>query len=36
MHSMQFRYFPHATGTAAPPLPGTTTTGRARTRSVVA
>jgi hypothetical protein len=34
MHSMQFQYFPHATGTVAPPLPGTTRTGRARTRSV--
>jgi hypothetical protein len=34
MHSMQIQYFPHATGTAAPPLPGTTRTGRARTRSV--
>ena len=34
MHSMQYQYFPHATGTVAPPLPGTTTTGRARTRSV--
>jgi Lipase (class 3) len=32
MHSMQFQYFPHATGTAAPPLPGTTRTGLARTR----
>ncbi|WP_375411018.1 hypothetical protein [uncultured Bradyrhizobium sp.] len=34
MHSMQYQYFPHATGTAAPPLPGTTMTGRPRTRNV--
>jgi hypothetical protein len=34
MHSMQFQYFPHATGAVAPPLPGTTLTGRPRTRSV--
>jgi hypothetical protein len=33
MHSMRFKYFPHATGTAAPALPGTTRTGLARTRS---
>ncbi len=33
MHSMQLRYFPHATGTVAPTLPGTTRTGLARTRS---
>lgn len=32
MHSMQFQYFPHATGAVAPPLPGTTRTGFARTR----
>ena len=32
MHSMQFQYFPHATGTVAPSLPGTTRTGLARTR----
>jgi hypothetical protein len=32
MHSMQFQYFPHATGAVAPPLPGTTRTGLARTR----
>jgi hypothetical protein len=32
MHSMQYQYFPHATGTAAPPLPGTTRSGLARTR----
>lgn len=32
MHSMQFQYFPHATGTVAPPLPGTSRTGLARTR----
>ena len=34
MHSMQCQYFPHATGTVAPPLPGTTVTGLARPRSV--
>jgi hypothetical protein len=34
MHSMQYVYFPHATGTVAPPLPGTTLTGRPRTRRV--
>jgi hypothetical protein len=35
MHSMQFQYFPHATGNVAPPpLPGTTVTGLARPRSV--
>jgi hypothetical protein len=34
MHSMQYQYFPHATGTVAPPLPGTTVTGLARPRSV--
>jgi hypothetical protein len=34
MHSMQFQYFPYATGTTAPNLPGTTQTGRARTRRV--
>jgi Lipase (class 3) len=32
MHSMQFIYFPDATGTVAPPLPGTTRTGFARPR----
>jgi hypothetical protein len=32
MHSMQLQYFPHATGTQAPQLPGTTTTGLARPR----
>jgi hypothetical protein len=32
MHSMQFQYFPHATGTVAPSLPGTTRTGPARAR----
>lgn len=33
MHSMQFQYFPHATGGAvAPALPGTTKTGVPRTR----
>jgi hypothetical protein len=32
MHSMQLVYFPHATGTVAPPLPGVTQTGLARTR----
>ena len=31
MHSMQFQYFPHATGGTAPTLPSTTNTGRART-----
>src|ERR1043166_2302150 len=30
MHSMQFQYFPHATGAVAPNLPGTTRTGLAR------
>ena len=30
MHSMQFQYFPHATGTTAPVLPGTGTVGLAR------
>jgi hypothetical protein len=34
MHSMQFQYFPHATGSVAPPLPGTTKTGLPRTRVV--
>lgn len=34
MHSMECQYFPHATGHAAPPLPGITRTGRARPRSV--
>ena len=34
MHSMQYQYFPFATGTAAPDLPGTTRAGRARTRKV--
>lgn len=34
MHSMQYQYFPFATGTAAPDLPGTTRTGHARTRRV--
>ena len=33
MHSMQFQYFPHATGSVAPPLPGTTKTGLPRTRA---
>jgi hypothetical protein len=32
MHSMQFQYFPHATSTVAPSLPGTTKTGLPRTR----
>lgn len=32
MHSMQFQYFPHATNTVAPPLPGVTKTGLPRTR----
>jgi hypothetical protein len=32
MHSMQYQYFPFATGTAAPTIPGTTRTGVARTR----
>jgi hypothetical protein len=32
MHSMQYQYFPHATGTTAPKIPGTTRTGVARTR----
>jgi Lipase (class 3) len=32
MHSMQFQYFPHATNTVAPSLPGTTKTGLPRTR----
>jgi Lipase (class 3) len=36
MHSMQYQYFPYVTGTAAPDLPGSTRTGRARTRSVAA
>jgi len=36
MHSMQYRYFPHATGTVAPNLPGTTRTGLARTRKATA
>jgi hypothetical protein len=34
MHSMQYQYFPFATGAVAPDLPGTTRTGRARTRRV--
>ncbi|MGJ5045503.1 lipase family protein [Bradyrhizobium oligotrophicum] len=34
MHSMQLQYFPHATGTKAPPLPGVTKTGVARPRAV--
>lgn len=34
MHSMQLQYFPHATNTTAPPLPGTTKTGVARPRAV--
>ncbi|MGJ4928400.1 lipase family protein [Bradyrhizobium sp. HKCCYLS2038] len=34
MHSMQLQYFPHATGVAAPPLPGVTKTGVARPRAV--
>ena len=33
MHSMQFQYFPHATNTVAPPLPGVTKTGLPRTRA---
>jgi hypothetical protein len=32
MHSMQFQYFPRATNTVAPPLPGTTKTDLPRTR----
>jgi hypothetical protein len=32
MHSMQFQYFPHATGAVAPALPGTTRTGVPRAR----
>jgi hypothetical protein len=34
MHSMQNQYFRHVIGTDGPPLPGTTRTGRARTRAV--
>ena len=34
MHSMQYQYFPFATGAVAPDLPGTTQTGRASTRRV--
>jgi len=33
MHSMQYQYFPHATGTAAPNLPNTSTIGVARPRA---
>lgn len=33
MHSMQFQYFPHATGTAAPNLPNASTIGVARPRA---
>lgn len=36
MHSMQYQYFPHATGTVAPAIPGTTKTGLARPRAAVA
>ncbi len=36
MHSMQYQYFPHATGTVAPNLPGTTLVGVARTRVAAA
>ena len=32
MHSMQYQYFPHATGAVAPPLPGVTRTGLPRPR----
>ena len=32
MHSMQYQYFPHATGAVAPPLPGITRTGLPRPR----
>lgn len=35
MHSMQYQYFPHATGTAAPALPNTSTLGIARPRRAV-
>lgn len=35
MHSMQFQYFPHATGGVAPTLLATTETGSPRTRAVV-
>jgi Lipase (class 3) len=34
MHSMQYQYFPYATGTVAPCLPGITRTGGVRARSV--
>ena len=34
MHSMQYQYFPHATGAVAPPLPGITRTGLPRPRKV--
>ena len=33
MHSMQYQYFLHATGTVAPPLPNTSTSGVARSRA---
>ncbi|MEO8713620.1 MAG: hypothetical protein ABI369_01260 [Acetobacteraceae bacterium] len=33
MHSMQYQYFPHATGATAPPLPNTSTIGVARPRA---
>jgi hypothetical protein len=36
MHSMQYQYFQFVTGVAEPDLPGTTKTGRARTRNVSA
>ncbi|NPU12936.1 hypothetical protein HL667_02390 [Bradyrhizobium sp. 83012] len=36
MHSMQLQYFPHATGTTAPVLPGITKTGVARPRAAAA
>lgn len=36
MHSMQYQYFPHATGVAAPPLPNTSTIGVARPRAATA
>lgn len=36
MHSMQHQYFPHATGTAAPALPNTSTLGVARPRRAMA
>ena len=36
MHSMEYRYFPHATGTAAPKLPNTSKIGVARPRAAAA